>query len=653
VTSRIPRWLSAVLTSVALVAAVTGVIALLEADVPALGLGVLYLLAVVPIALWYGVVAAGVVSVMSMVAFSYFFLPPLHRLSPGTSERWSVLLAFLVSSLVVSQLAARSQREARRSARFADQEASLRRVATLVARGVPQAELFAAVVDELGRVLPGRTVSMGRFESDGTVSPVALSKDVSDRFPIGSRFPLGGNNVSTAVAQTGRPARIDSYAGAAGTLAVAIRDEGLLSSVGAPILVERRVWGVMTASSTDKPLPAGTEARLASFTDLVATAISNSDARIQVRRLAEEQAALRRVATLVARESPPAEIFAAVAEEVERLLHFDSVTMFRYEADGTATVVAHRGVPEGPLRVGSRTSVEGENIAGVVLRTGQPARIDDYASASGPLGAQFAALGVRSAAGCPIVVGGRLWGALGGGSRQEEPLPAGTETQIEEFTNLVATGIANIQARSDLAASRARVVATADETRRRIERDLHDGAQQRLVHTIVSLKLARQELDAAGGPALALLDEALDHAERGNAQLRELVHGILPAVLRRGGLRAGVETLVTRTTLPVSADVTEERLSPSLEANAYFIIAEALTNVIKHAQASTAEVKAFVEGETLHVEVRDDGIGGAEADGGSGLLGLRDRAAALNGDLRIESPAAGGTVVTATLPIPP
>jgi signal transduction histidine kinase len=196
------------------------------------------------------------------------------------------------------------------------------------------------------------------------------------------------------------------------------------------------------------------------------------------------------------------------------------------------------------------------------------------------------------------------------------------------------------------------VVATADETRRRIERDLHDGAQQRLVHTIVSLKLARQELDDVGGPGLKLLDEALDHAQRGNDQLRELVHGILPAVLRRGGLRAGVETLVTRMALPVSVDVTAERLAPNLEANAYFIVAEALTNAVKHAQAGSAQVRAFVEGDALHVEVRDDGVGGAGLDGGSGLLGLQDRAAALNGEIRVDSPRDGGTVIVAILPVP-
>jgi signal transduction histidine kinase len=196
------------------------------------------------------------------------------------------------------------------------------------------------------------------------------------------------------------------------------------------------------------------------------------------------------------------------------------------------------------------------------------------------------------------------------------------------------------------------VVAAADETRRRIERDLHDGAQQRLVHTVITLKLARRALADADGPARELVDEALDHAERASDELRDLAHGILPAVLTRGGLRAGVEALVSRVPLPVSVDIPAERLPPALEATAYFIVAEALTNVVKHANARRAEVKAFLGGDVVHLEVRDDGAGGARIEGGSGLLGLRDRAAAINGSLHVESPRGDGTVLAAMLPVP-
>ena len=245
----IPRWLSAALASAALVAAVTAVIALLEPRVPALGLGVLYLLAVVPIALMYGLAVAGAVSVASMAAFTYFFLPPRYSLDPGTSERWEVLVAFLVSSLVVSQLAARSQREVRRAARLADEQAALRRVATLVARGVPPPELFAAVAREVGLLLGVDATHMGRYEPDGTATVVGAWSRAGEQVPIGTRVDLEGESVAGLVFRTGRPARIDDYEHASGPTAALSRELGMRSSVGAPIVVDQRLWGVMIAST--------------------------------------------------------------------------------------------------------------------------------------------------------------------------------------------------------------------------------------------------------------------------------------------------------------------------------------------------------------------------------------------------------------------
>jgi signal transduction histidine kinase len=259
-------------------------------------------------------------------------------------------------------------------------------------------------------------------------------------------------------------------------------------------------------------------------------------------------------------------------------------------------------------------------------------------------------LGVQSAVACPIVVEGCLWGAMVVATR--DPLPPGTEDRIASFTELVGTAIANAESRAELAASRARVLATADETRRRIERDLHDGAQQRLVQTVITLKLARRALGDAGGPAVELVEEALEHGERATVELRDLAHGIVPAALSRGGLRAGIDALASRVRLPVTADVTGERLPPALEATAYFIVAEALTNTVKHAHAGAAHVSAVVDGDTLRLEIRDDGIGGASSGSTTGLVGLRDRAAAMGGTLRIDSPPGEGTVVTATMPIP-
>jgi PAS domain S-box-containing protein len=379
--------------------------------------------------------------------------------------------------------------------------------------------------------------------------------------------------------------------------------------------------------------------------------------RDQLRVLAEEQAALRRVASLVACEFSPGEVFAAVAEEVGRLLRVDGTRLLRYEPDRTATAVGAWGEPDAGMLVGTQLAVgrgcmEQGSVAALVLHTGRPVRIDDYAKVPGDLGAHARRLGIRSAVGSPIVVDGRLWGAMVAVSRQPEPLPAGVESRIGEFTELVATAISNIQARSDLAASRARIVAATDGERRRVVRDLHDGAQQRLVHTVITLKLARRALQNDDERAPELVTEALDQAERAMAELRELAHGILPAVMARGGLRAGVDALASRMPLPVKNAVSVGRLPEAVEATAYFVVAEALTNVAKHARARHAEVMARIEDGTLAVHVRDDGTGGARPDGG-GLVGLADRLAALDGELRVESPAGGGTLIAAAIPLAP
>jgi signal transduction histidine kinase len=317
------------------------------------------------------------------------------------------------------------------------------------------------------------------------------------------------------------------------------------------------------------------------------------------------------VATLVASEPPPDHVFAKVAEEVARLLRVDDTTLYRYEPDGTATVVADWGHP--PALVAGRN-------------------------------------GLRSAVRCPIVVDGRLWGTVVARLREDVALPAGAEARMGEFTALLATAISNIEARSELAASRARVVAAADEERRRVVRDLHDGAQQRLVHTVITLKLANRALEHGTGDARALVGEALTQAVRATQELRELSHGIIPSVLTLGGLRAGVDALAARAPVPVERAVAVGRLPAAVEATAYFVVAEALTNVAKHARAARAVVTARVEDEMLRVEVRDDGVGGARADG-SGLVGLADRVAALDGRLRVDSPAAGGTLVAAAIPL--
>jgi PAS domain S-box-containing protein len=539
-----------------------------------------------------------------------------------------------------------------RVGQLADEQAALRRVATLVAEGVPSSELFGAVTGEVGRLLGADLAGMIRYETDDTVTPVATWAAVGEHPEVPNRWPTEEGDPAMRVAKTRRPARVDDWDAVPGPIAAFVRELGINSSVASPILVDGRLWGALAVHSKQAGrLPADTESRMENFTELVATAMSNAQARAEVHRLADEQAALRRVATLIARESPPAQVFGAVTEELERLLCIDVATMFRYEDDGTATVVADRTDRDGPIRVGARMSLEGENVTGRVLRTGRPARIDEYANVTGSVGTAVRDLGVHSAVGCPILVGGRLWGAIVAGTRQAEPLPVGAESRIGQFTELVATAISNIQARSDLAASRARIVAATDEERRRVVRDLHDGAQQRLVHTVMTLKLARQALETGEATGPALVSEALDHAQQATVELRELAHGILPGVLAHGGLRAGVAALAARMAVPVEIDVSVGRLPRAIEATAYFVVAEALTNVAKHARADHAEVTARTEDGTLTVQVRDDGVGGVRPEG-SGLVGLADRLAALDGRLRIDSPAEGGTLVAAAIPVP-
>jgi len=534
-------------------------------------------------------------------------------------------------------------------ARLAEQQAALRRVATLVARGPSPEEVFLAVTDEIGRLLAADMSHMVRYESDGTFTVLARA-GARAHFPVGSRWPLGEKNTLTAIIlETGRPGRVNNYADFNGPLADEVRAGGVRSSVAAPIIVEGRVWGLIGISSIrEEPPPADTEARLASFTELVATAIANAESRARLARLAGEQEALRRVATLVARGVPPEGVFASVSEEVARLFLTDGAHLSRFDSDGMYTVLASGGKPL--LPIGSRWPIGGKNPTTTIFETGRPARIDNYdTTATGELADHIREVGVRSAVATPVIVEGHVWGVVGVGSNRDALAPD-TEERLAAFTELVATAIANADSRNQLTASRARLVTEAHEARRRVVRDLHDGAQQGLVHTIIALKLARRALDQ-GQPDLApLMSEALQYAETANDDLRELVHGILPSVLTREGLRAGVDELAARMSIPVQIDIGVPRLPPVIEATAYFVAAEALTNVVKHARAERAKVSAFVKDTTLFVEVRDDGVGGADPRG-PGMAGLSDRVTALNGRLTVESPSQGGTILAATLPL--
>jgi signal transduction histidine kinase len=534
--------------------------------------------------------------------------------------------------------------------RIAEEQAALRRVATLVARGAPPGDVFAAVAEEAVRLLHADFATMSRYGRDSSITVVAAWGRIGAAFPVGSRWSFGGQDLHTAVLETRRPARIDDQPAASGPVADAARQLGLRGGIGVPVSVEGRLWGVLIVGSRAGPMPVGAETRLAGFTELAATAIANAQARVELRGFAEEQAALRRVATLVAQAAPPGEVLTAVTEEAGRLLHADHAAMGRYGPDGTITVVAAWDRTGAAVPAGFQSTLGGQDLQTTIFRTGRAVRADDDAGASGRAAEVVREFGLRAAVGVPVSAEGRLWGVMVVASRAG-PLPAGTEAQLAGFTELAGTAIANAEAQAALAASRARIVATADATRRRIERNLHDGAQQRLVSLALDLRAA--EAAVTGGVTQQLdriaagLDDVLE-------ELREIARGLHPAILADGGLGPALKTLARRSPVPVHLDIQiEGRLPEPVETAAYYTVSEALTNAAKHAHATTADVQVAECDGVLHVRVRDNGRGGADFGHGSGLLGLKDRAEALGGHLQLHSPPGTGTTLGMDLPIEP
>jgi len=534
-------------------------------------------------------------------------------------------------------------------ARLAEEQAALRRVATLVAAGAPPQEAFAAVAEEAGRLFVADVANMCRYEPDGTATIVA---SLGGRFVVGSRLKVEGKNGTTLVYQTGRAARIESYADASGPLGSGARERGVSSSVGTPIMVEGRLWGVLgVGTTTDQPLPPDAEARLASFAELVATAIANAESHAALTRLAEEQAALRRVATLVARGVPPAEIFSAVSDEVAALFRTHGGVL-RFDHDGPAVVFV--GLSKGvDLEVGTRWEFQPGMASAEVYRTGRSARVDamDWVSGSGPVAGAARRLGIVSNLGSPIVAEGRLWGAIILTST-DEVLPAGLEGRLEKFTELLATAIANAESRSELAASRRRIVAASDQARRRIERDLHDGTQQRLVSLGLAARAAQADMTAGRDELRAELSRIAAGLADAVAELQEFSRGIHPAILSERGLGPALGTLARRSAVPVDLEVTTNARFPEpVEIAAYYVASEALANAMKHAQASRTQISLTTRNGSLLLSVRDDGVGGANPARGSGLAGLADRVEALGGSIHIHSTPATGTHITATLPL--
>jgi signal transduction histidine kinase len=540
--------------------------------------------------------------------------------------------------------------EQTRLLQLADEHAALRRVAALVTGGARPAEVFAAVAGETRGLLDADNAGVGRFERDSVVVVGTVGEDQVD-LPIGTRVKLRDFLAPALVWRTGRSARVDEdqWSSLSDPVVDRLRELGIRSMVASPIVVEGHLWGVVTVWSRRGPFPSGTADRMADFMELVGPAIADALAQQDLRELVDTQAALRRLAMLVARGEPPEAVFAAATREALRHSGTGTARMVRFELDGTATLVANAGATEPQVRVGERwEGYPPTGLTATVIRTGRAARVDDYRDIPG--GEATVVEGIRSAVAVPIHVDGRLWGLIAVGSWQG-PLAPDTEQRTAEFTELVATAIANAHSRAELITSRARIVAASDETRRRIERDLHDGAQQGLLALALRLRSA-----AAADRSDDIRTEITDVAEglvEVVDELREMSHGIHPAILSKAGLPAALRALARRSAaVQVTMDVRiDGRLPEPVEVGAYYVVSEMLTNAAKHARASTVEVNAEASDDTLRVCVRDDGVGGADPQRGSGLVGLKDRTEALGGTFTIHSPAGRGTTVCCELPV--
>ena len=540
---------------------------------------------------------------------------------------------------------------------LAEEQAALKRVAVTVATEATAERVFDVVTEEVARLVgadaanlvcfgprPGQGLIVGKWSEPGVKIPSA-----------GTLVRIEPGAALAEVARTGEPMRMATEdPRVPAELHRRLIDLGVTSLVAAPIVVSGAIWGALVVSVTrDLSFPADVEVRLAQFTSLVAVAIANAQAREELALLAEEQAALSRVAVAVATEARPERLFGVVSEEIGRLFGADAGATVRYVDDRDEAVIVGAWQREGEFDppLGVPLPFQGGAIARVA-QTGRTARID-LESATSDVRERMVAAHVRSGVAAPIVVSGRLWGATSISNSDElGRFPPGVEERLEKFTSLVAVALANAEAREQLTASRARIVQAGDAERRRLERNLHDGAQQRLVSLSLRLRVAGSRLAEDPGAAAELIAEASDELALGLEELRELARGIHPAILTDHGLTPAVEALAMRATFPVEVHgLLPERLAEPIEAAAYYVVSEALANVAKYAAASCAQVDLNRHDGVLVVEVSDDGVGGANADGGTGLRGLADRVEALGGRFRVSSEHGRGTTVRAELPL--
>ncbi|MGI5488234.1 sensor histidine kinase [Microtetraspora malaysiensis] len=567
-------------------------------------LGVVYLFGVLVASYLWGLWLGLAMVVLSGLAFNIFNLPPYG--SFGFTESWAWLhLLFFVSVNTVSCVIAALARSRAIEADERRQEAAL---------AADLAHLLLA------------------SEEPGAALPV-----VSRRLARGLRLPglmLERGTAAPGEGRTALPLRANGERIATLTYPADLTED-----------VRRRLSDRMVASI---------EALLQAAQDREAVEIALEASRDENRRIAEEQAALRRVATLVARGTSPTELFNAVACEMGLILKADRVVVGRFES-GHATVVGAWSLLadlDSKKIIGLRWPLDQPGVSGRVWRTGRPARMTGYDRATGPVAEWARGEGIVMSVGCPILVEARLWGIVIAFATDPKKEFDGAEERMLAFTELVATAISNAQARADLAASRARVVAAADETRRRIERNLHDGAQQRLVSLGLALRAAEADVPGELPKVRGQLSQTAQGLTEVLEDLRELSRGIHPAILSKGGLMPALKMLARRSAVPVELDVELDRRLPEVvEAAVYFVVSEALSNVAKHACASEARIALRADARAVHLLIRDDGCGGADPERGSGLVGLRDRVEALGGRLDIASPVGQGTSLSVEIPL--
>ncbi|GAA4249759.1 DUF4118 domain-containing protein [Dactylosporangium darangshiense] len=557
-----------------------------------------FLLGVLAISTIWGVRLALPMAVVSVAAYNIGFVPPVRHLDVGQRRPWAELAAFLVAAVLASLMAELARARALESIERRE-----------------EADFFAGLarhclaLRDLHSVLP----------------------EASRRLAGMLRLQFAAIELGSVPAEERRMALPLNYGSQTGTLLVPADSPG-------PVLhrLQQRV-----VPRLEIVLQAATERE----------AIANS-----LRDLATEQASLRRVALLVAHGAPPGDVAAAVAAETASLLAADATRLMRREVPGTVSVIGEYSKPGTEPLLGRQFAVEG-GITELVLRTSAPARVDGYDLRTGALADLARKEGFNSSVAAPILVESRIWGALVVLWERREPAPPDTEDRLAQFTELVGTAVANTESRAELNTSRARIVLAADEARRRIERDLHDGVQQRLVSLGLELRSAEALLPPGAGEAKAQLDRTTEGLANVFRELQDISRGVHPAILSQGGLRSALKTLVRRSPVPVTINPGPRRQLPScVEVAAYYVVSEALTNAAKHAGASKVDVHVDLTvdertaREVLVLSVHDNGVGGADPALGSGLVGLVDRVEALGGRLQISSPAGAGTTLLATLP---